>query len=270
MATKKRKGVKPTSPLVRVPVRVGRIDASGLVGDLRNLHENADDKDVERMPADTDLYGALLYVESHAEALDDESDEVRGAAAVKRALLWEYLREQADVHQLVAIDDARAANVEWAGLVSALGVRSPSAAYNKAQRLRAVSLTDPSSVDGRPVRRTPEAVSEMQRRIAAAAAAERRREEAARKRHTLILPVARRLVENREGLAPDEDADDWLDEVTTLLKDCRTPTQKVSLERYVAAAVRSLKKWEQNTARPAAVTPEAQLALAAATELLQD
>jgi len=225
---------------------------------------------VERMPADTDLYGALLYVESHVEALDEESDEVRGAAAVKRALLWEYLREQADIHQLAAIDHARAANVEWAGLVSALAVRSPSAAYNKAQRLRAASLTDPGSVDGRPVRRTPEAVAEMQRRIAAAAAAERRREQAAHKRHDLMVPVARRLVENREGLVRDEETDDWLDEVATVLEDCQTPTQKISLATYVEAAVRSLKRAEQEGARPAAVTPEAQLALAAAAELLRN
>jgi hypothetical protein len=42
MATEKRKSVRPTSPLLRVPVRVGRIDAAGMVGELRKLHEDAD------------------------------------------------------------------------------------------------------------------------------------------------------------------------------------------------------------------------------------
>lgn len=269
MATKKRKTVKPTSPLVRAPIRVGSIDAAAIVGELRKLHEDAGDNDVELMPADHELYGALLYAEKHIDALAHQSDATRGAAAVKRAMLWEYLREQADARQLTAIDHARAAHVEWAGLVTALAVRSPSAAYNKTQRLRASLLTDPGTMDGRPVRRTPEAALDVQRRMAAAAAAERRREEAARKRHALLVPVARRLVENRAGLVPDQEAGDWLDEAAAVLEDCHTPTQKVSLTTYVSAAVRRLKKVEQRTARPAAITTEAGIALDAAAELIQ-
>jgi len=47
-------------------------------------------------------------------ALEDQDEAVRRAAAVKRTLLWEHLREQVDDHQLRAVHHARAAGVEWA------------------------------------------------------------------------------------------------------------------------------------------------------------
>ncbi|MGR6975232.1 hypothetical protein ACU639_37630 [Streptomyces cynarae] len=216
------------------------------------------------MPADEELFQALLYLEANAGAL--RSERAQRKSAIARVRLWEYLREQADLHQAKAIEHARAAGAEWNDLVQALAVNTPSAAYNKATRLRAAALTDPDHGD-RPVRRTPEAVLEAERKAAAQAAAERRAQEEAARRHELLVPVAQRLLQHRDGLDDGEDVTFWLDQIAEVLPDCQTPTQVVSLGIYVEAAVRELKKMERTTARSARMTNEARLAYAAAVEL---
>ena len=269
MASRSGKAPTSTKPLLRPPVRIGPLDAPALVAELRQLHEEADDPDVERMPADGELYGALLYAERHAKALSRhrDSETAERSAAMKRVLLWEYLREQADLHQARAIEDARALKVGWAELAPLLAVNASSAAYNKAKRLQASRFTDGTS-DDRPLRRTPEAVAEAERRIAAQVMAERRAEERAQERHQLVLPVARRLLEYRDELLPDSDAEDWLDELAAVVNDCHTATQQVSLARYLDAAVRAFTKVEQRTGRPAVMTENARLAYTAAVELV--
>ncbi|MER7000759.1 hypothetical protein [Streptomyces sp. NPDC000410] len=264
MARRTRKSTEPTKPLVKAPVRIGSLDAAALVGELRKLHEDAEDGEIERMPDDGELFRALLYLESHKGALKDP--EAQRVAAIERVRLWEYLREQADLHQARAIDDARTANAEWADLAPALAVSAPSAAYNKAKRLRAALLTATSHGE-RPVRRTPEAVIQVEQQIAAQAAAERRAQEEAHRRHELVLPVAQNLLEHRDGLADDEEVTYWLDEIAEVLPHCETPTQKVSLSTYVEAVVRELRRAERCTGRPGAKTEGALLAYAAATSL---
>lgn len=125
MAKKKRRASDPIAPLVRVLERIGSIDAAAVVGELRRVHERAQDPDVEQMPADNELHGALIYAEQHHAALRTLDEAVRRAAAIKRTLLWEYLRQQTDVHQLRAVDDARAEGAEWAAPAPALAVRAP-------------------------------------------------------------------------------------------------------------------------------------------------
>ncbi|MFC9916214.1 hypothetical protein [Streptomyces sp. NPDC127197] len=178
MARPARKSTAPTKPLLKPPVRVGNLDTAALIGELRQLHEDAEDENIGGMPADEELFRALLYLEANAGAVKRE--EARRKAAITRVKLWQYLREQADIHQAKAVEDARAANAEWADLVPALAVKTPSAAYNKAKRLQAAVLTDLSRGD-RPVRRTPEAVLEAERQAAEAEAA---------RRHALLAPVA--------------------------------------------------------------------------------
>ncbi|PWI20468.1 hypothetical protein DI272_14710 [Streptomyces sp. Act143] len=82
--------------------------------------------------------------------------------------------------------------------------------------------------------------------------------------------MATRLLEQREALVRDEDTDYWLEEIEAVLPHCRTPLQMVSLKRYLDAALRSLTKLEQQSARSVALTDEARLALAAAVELQQE
>ncbi|MFI1539580.1 hypothetical protein [Streptomyces anandii] len=227
--------------------------------------EEAEDENVGRMPADEELFQALLYLDANAGA--PKGEEARRTSAITRVKLWEYLREQADVHQLAAVQDARAANVEWSALAEPLAVNTPSAAYNKAKRLRASALTDPGCGD-RPVRRTPEAVLATERQAAVRAAAERRAQNEAARRHALLAPIAQRLIEHRTGLDGGDEVTFWLDQIAAVLPNCRTPTQFVSLETYVLAVVRELRKVERTTARPAASTADAQLAYTAADQLV--
>jgi hypothetical protein len=263
-----RKSPSPTKPLIRRPERIGSLNAARLVAELRVLHEEAEDPDVDRMPADDELYGALLYLEAHAGALKEQA--ARRTAALTRVTLWEYIREQADIHQAAAVETARAARVEWTDLAPALAVKSASAAYNKATRLRAAVLSDlsPDGARTAPVRRTPEAVLLAERHAAQRAAEERRAQEHAARRHSFIAPVAQRLLDHRDGLDDDEDVAYWLEQIEAVLPDCRTPTQLVGLETYLEAVVRSLRRIERTTARAAATTPEARLAYTAAAQLV--
>ncbi|MFJ8804154.1 hypothetical protein [Streptomyces sp. NPDC102487] len=256
--------MSPTKPLVKAPLRVGHLDAASIIGELRQLHEQAEDADVDRMPADEELYGALLYLASRAGAL--KTVEARRTAAMERIRLWEYLREQADIHQAKAIADARAAKAQWADLACVLAVKAPSAAYNKALRLRAVTLSNPSDSE-RPVRRTPEAVLLAERQAAAKASAQRHAEEAAARRHTLMAPVAQRLLEHRAELDDDDDVTFWLDQIEAVLPHCETATQFVSLGIYVEAAVRELRKAEPRVGEDA-LSVSARHAIAAASALV--
>ncbi|MFE9611358.1 hypothetical protein [Streptomyces sp. NPDC006012] len=267
MAKRARVTNRPTKPLVKTPMRIGVLDARAVVGELRQMHEEAEDPAVERMPADDELFGALLYTEKHAHVLRRLSRAAQGAAALKRVQLWEYLREQAEGHQARAVSDAREAGVQWGQLAPALAVAAPNAAYNKAKRLKAIDLTD-ETPQARPVRRTPEAVLQAERRLILEQAAERRNQEAAQKRHELLVPIAVALMDQRDDLRPDDDADYWLEEIAAVLPHCRTPLQMVSLHRYVEAAVRAFGKLERQPTTNLALTPGARLALAAATEFV--
>lgn len=267
MAGHVRKSSPPTKPLVRAPGRVGKVDAAAVVSELRELHEEAEDPSVERMPTDDEVFSALLHAEKHAGVLRKLPPEKQRAAALKRVQLWEYLRERAEIHQARAVADARAAGAEWSELAPALAVKAANAAYNKAKRLQAAVLSD-DTAHPEPVRRTPEAVVAAEQRLARRREAEQRAQEAARHRHHLLVPVAQRLLDHRDGLVLDEDAEYWLDEVAEVLPNCSTPTQMVGLERYLSAAVRALSKLEQRTARPVTTGDEARLALSAAVECL--
>jgi hypothetical protein len=65
----------------------------------------------------------------------DSPVNVVGEAAVLRATLWQYLREQADAGQLKAIEDGRAVGVPWQHFTEALCVTSKQGAFQKARRL---------------------------------------------------------------------------------------------------------------------------------------
>ncbi|MGW5652617.1 hypothetical protein [Streptomyces humi] len=268
MTKRRRRATQPTKPLLKAPQRIGFLDSGAVVGELRQIHEDADDPDAERMPADDELFGALLYAEKHAQALRSRPEAVQRAAALKRVQLWEYVREQSEIHQTRAVEDARQAGAQWIELAPAMAVNAPSAAYNKAKRQKAVELLD-ETLERQRVRRTPEAVLQAERRLMREQAAERRAQEVAQLHHALLLPVVSRLLEQREFLRSDDDVDYWLEEIEAVLPHCRTPLQKASLDRYFDAALRALSKLERDTAHPVALNEAARLALAAAVELQQ-
>ncbi|MGW1584797.1 hypothetical protein [Streptomyces sp. NPDC002338] len=65
----------------------------------------------------------------------------------------------------------------------------------------------------------------------------------------------------------DGDVTFWMDQIAAVLPSCRTATQLVSLQTYVEAVVRELRKIER-TRRAATTTVNARLAYAAAAELV--
>lgn len=99
---------------------------------------------------------------------------------------------------------------------------------------------------------------------------ERRATAEATRRHALVEPVAQRLVKHRAGLDDGDEATYWLDEIKAVLPNCHTPTQLLSLQTYVRALVRQLRKTERDSARPAGRTDEARLAYGAAAELVAE
>ncbi|MFH8371394.1 hypothetical protein [Streptomyces sp. NPDC018031] len=265
MAKRKLSRQQTVAPLVRPRTRLGPVDTSALVNQMREVYEKAGSAD--GMPDDAELYGALVWAGRHSDRLRTAAPEARREAALIRVRLWEVLKERCDPHQAAAVDAAREAGAEWADLAGALAVRTPSAAYNKAQRLRGASLM----VDGQPVRRTPEAVTAAQHELARRQAAEQRREQAATRRHRLVAAVATRLLAHRTDFDAGDERDDvdyWLDEASAVLADCTTPRQQASLETYLRAALRHLDRHTRITARPAARTNEAHAAYAAAASLL--
>ncbi|MFJ5036079.1 hypothetical protein ACIQB5_50915 [Streptomyces sp. NPDC088560] len=268
MARRAKTSAHPTKPLVKAPMQIGRLDAPAIVGELRRIHEEAEDPQVERMPGDEELFGALLYAEKHAKALRSLPIEVQRVAALQRVRLWEYLREQTEKHQARAIDDARTAGVQWAVLAPALAVGAPNAAYNKAKRLKADDFTD-GTPQARRVRRTPEAVLLAQHRRILEQAQERRIQESAQRHHAHLVPVATRLLAQRDALVRDDDVDYWLEEMEAVLTQCRTPLQKASLNRYFDAAMRAVARLENSRGHSAALTDEARATLAEALDLQQ-
>lgn len=266
--TRKTRGpVAAAAPLRKTPATAGEADPATLLGELAAAYAAAGARD---MP--DDLLGALRYAERHQGVLAApdsglSQDAVR-KAALNRVRLWEHLRretaELVDRHQVRAVDAARTAGAEWADLAEPLAVRAASSAATKAKRMRAVDLTDPA---GRRLRRTPEAVDAALAYQEGQAVAALRREAAEQRRRALVTRIATNLLAHRVELAADEEVAYWLDETATVLADCRTPTQVVSLATYVEAAVRHLQRHEQRTGESAAVTEGAVAAYEAACAL---
>lgn len=266
MARTRRKNgpVAASAPLRRVPTTAGETDPAALLGELTAAYAAVGARD---MP--DDVLGGLRYAERHQVLVVDPEAALQ--AALVRVRLWEYLRKESlelvDRHQVRAVDAARAAGAEWADLAEPLAVRAASSAATKTKRMRAVDLTDEA---GRRLRRTPEAVDAALAFLAEQKVAALRREAAEQRRRALVTRIATNLLAHRVELAVDEEVAYWLEETATVLADCHTPTQVVSLATYVTAAVRHLQRHEQLTGRPAAVTTAAADAYEAALSLSQE
>ncbi|GAA1126765.1 hypothetical protein [Kitasatospora arboriphila] len=250
---------KATAPLLKAPLRLDLQRPGDLVDELRRLHERHGGAD--SMPDAGELYGVLLWAERNAHRLDRAPESERQQAALHRVTLWQHLREQIDRRQAAAVDAAREAGAQWTALADPLAVNGPSAAYNKAARLRAATLTDP---DGQPVRRTPEALADAEARIARRQLEDRRRAQAADELHHVLTAVATRLLAHQDALpTADEDVAYWLEELATELED-GTPA---GLHRCLGAAVRALHRHARGSGQPLAATTDALAAVAAAEAL---
>ncbi|WP_265568933.1 hypothetical protein [Streptomyces hygroscopicus] len=137
---------------------------------LRELYLWGGDPAYERFPALHELFLVLDHAQTWAGEPKQPRDSpvnVVGEAAVLRATLWQYLREQADAGQLKAVGDGRAAGVPWQHFTGALCVTSKQGAYRKARRLKAEQVREPGE------RRTPKVAREHEDRAAAEQRAER-------------------------------------------------------------------------------------------------
>ncbi|TLQ38955.1 hypothetical protein [Streptomyces marianii] len=268
--TRKTRGpVAAAAPLRKTPTAGRGTDSAELLHELAAVYAAVG---ARGMP--DNLLGALQYAERHqARVADPKSGlpaEAARNAALTRVRLWEHLRQQTlelvDRHQVRAVNAARTAGAEWADLAEPLAVGAASSAVTKAKRMRSVDLRDEA---GRRLRRTPEAVDAVLARQAEQTASALRREAAEQRRHALVTRVATNLLAHRTELSADEEVAYWLDQTATVLADCRTTTQVVSLATYVEAALRHLQRHEQRTGEPAAVTAGAVAAYEAARVLAQ-
>lgn len=249
-----RPAVKP------LPKGAGQIDPHAAVDRLRELHEAAGDREVERFPASEELWSALLYTDRRAGALGAQAC---GEAAVLRALLWRYVMEQAEAFQLRAVEHGREAGVEWSGFCEALGVESPQGAYQRARRLKA------AQVRSRPgERRSPEFARDHEERLAEEERERRIRQSAELRRFEEVRQTCQLLLEHRDGLVLDDAANEWVSELAHVLADRRTPAEQAALIVYLRQTVDEIHQLARRTNRPSSSTPEAHRALKQATDLV--
>lgn len=257
----------PAAPLTRPRPRLGDIAMPQVALRLRDLLEQQL-AETSSLPAAEELYSLLVFAERASRRIGDP--EVRGEVAVDRAMLWQWLREQIDAHQLRAVDDARAAHVEWARLVKPLGVESVPGAHNKVRRMQAAQAV---GVDGAPVRRTPEAVTAALAARAAEEAQERLRAHAALAQTGRILAAARSLIAHSCDLLTDDSEGDieyWLGELEAVLADvdrtgAPSEAQVSSLLACLSRASLLIRSLAESSHRSAARTDQAAAALTAAT-----
>ncbi|MFG2526008.1 hypothetical protein ACGFU5_44720, partial [Streptomyces sp. NPDC048527] len=102
----------------RPAIRLGDIETTALVDRLRELYKAGNDPKFEQFPASDELWLVLRHAERWAGELKVDEQrvdpkDVMGEAAVVRAKLWQYLREQADAGQLKAIESGRDVGMPW-------------------------------------------------------------------------------------------------------------------------------------------------------------
>ncbi|WP_328373462.1 hypothetical protein OG800_50350 (plasmid) [Streptomyces sp. NBC_00445] len=234
-----------------------------MVSRLRELHELGGDPAYERFPASEELFLVLVHAQTWAGKLKQPKDchvNVVGEAAVLRAKLWQYLREQTDAGQLKAIEDGRAAGVPWGHFTEALCVSSNQGAYQKARRLKAEQLRDVGE------RRTPEIAREHEDRKAAEQRAERALLLAQERRFPVARQIGRLLLEHRDGILLDSWATYWLGEIAETIDDRDDPAERARFTGWVESFVRAVHGHARLCNRLSTTTEEARQALALATE----
>jgi hypothetical protein len=249
----------------RPPIRLGEIGTGPIVHRLRELHQLGGDPAYERFPDTEELFLVLEHTQRWAGKLKQPQDSpvnVVGEAAVLRATLWQYVREQADAGQLKAVEDGRAAGVPWDHFAEALCVSSKQGAYQKAQRLKAEQVREPGE------RRAPEVAREYAVRAAAEDRAERALILAQERRFPLAQRIGRLLLEQKDGLVLDSWAEYWLDEVAESIDNRDDAAKRARFTGWVESFVRAVHAHSHEREQPATTTDDAREALAQATEFM--
>ncbi|MFE4922360.1 hypothetical protein [Streptomyces sp. NPDC056661] len=247
----------------RPPIRLGEVKTGQIVNRLRELHEMGGDPAYERFPASEELFLVLAHAQTWAGKLKQPKDclvNVAGEAAVLRAKLWQYLREQADTGQLKAIEDGRDAGIPWDHFSEALCVTSKQGAYQKARRLKAEQVRAPGE------RRTPATAREHEDRMAAEQRAERALMLVQERRFPVARQIGRLLLEHRNDIVLDHWATYWLGEIAETIDDRDDPAKRARFTGWVESFVRAVHGHARQSSQPSATTEEARRALALATE----
>jgi hypothetical protein len=217
----------PLTREFRPAKRLGALDPSALTARLYALYDRAGDGELGRWPGDGDLWGALRYAQLRATVLDGEEAQ---EAAVLRAMLAQWIREQADALQLRALEDGRAAGAPWARFTEALCVATEVGAYQRARRLTVA--VHGTSTD----RRSPEAAREVEDRRIRAELDRRRAEHADADRYPQILTAARALLDVSGSLTLNVGDDNELHDLAQVLPTCSAS----SLGSYLRLALRAV------------------------------
>ncbi|MFI9586469.1 hypothetical protein ACIHCQ_32635 [Streptomyces sp. NPDC052236] len=247
----------------RPSLRLGAIDTAGIAERLRELHRLGDDPEFERFPDPAELFLMLRHAERMAGELKQPTEcpvNVVAEAAVLRAELWQFLREQADRGQLKAIETGRSAGVPWHHFAQALCVTSKQGAYQKARRLKAEQVRDPGE------RRTPEVARDHEKRVMAEERAERAQVLVQERRFPLAQRIGRLLLEHRDGMAMDSWSTYWLGELAETIDNRDDATKRARFTGWVESFVRAIQAHARERNQPATTTEGARQALALATE----
>ncbi|MFE4678781.1 hypothetical protein, partial [Streptomyces sp. NPDC056723] len=209
----------------------------------------------------------LFLVLEHAQTWGDKLTQpenspvnVKGEAAVLRATLWQYLREQGDAGQLKAIETGRAAGVPWHHFTEALCVTSKQAAYQKARRLKAEDVREPGE------RRAPEVAREHEDRTVAEQRAERALLLVQERRFPVARQIALLLLEHRDGIVMDSWAAYWIGEIAETIDDRDSPDERGRFTGWLESFVRAVHGHARERNEPSTTNEAARQALTKATE----
>ncbi|MET8682326.1 hypothetical protein ABZW18_33380 [Streptomyces sp. NPDC004647] len=230
--------VKKSRPK-RPAIRLGEVNTTALVDQLRELHKAAGPPEFERFPASDELVLVLKHAERVAGKLAVDTSKVDpkdviGQAAVIRAKLWQYLHEQADAGQLKAIETGRAAGVAWDVFREALCVGTGHGAQQKAQRLKAEQVRRPDEP------RTPQTARDHEEKELAEQHEQRDRIAADLPRFTRAQGICRQLFEHRDGLVVGGMSAYWLNDIAEQIDRRETDLEKANLVRFLGSFVHAI------------------------------
>jgi hypothetical protein len=230
---------------------------------LRELHELGGNPAYERFPASDELSRVLEHAQTWAGKLTQPTDSpvnVVGEAAVLRAKLRQYLREQTDAGQLKAIEDGRATGVPWDHFTEALCVTSEQGAYQKARRLKAEQVREPGQ------RRTLDVARGHEDRTAAEEQAARALMLVQDRRFPAARQIGRLLLEHRHGIVMDHWAKHGRGQIAETIDDRDDPAKRARFTGWVESFVQAVHGHARQRTQPSTTTEEARRALALATE----
>ncbi|MEU8310160.1 hypothetical protein AB0C84_41970 [Actinomadura sp. NPDC048955] len=222
------------------------------------MHADAEDQHRDLWPDAEDAVSILTYTRLRHRALrgPTSSRPQRADQAAARLILIRVLRNVLDREELAAIEDARAAETEWAVLAGHLGLENPGSAALRHRRLLG-ALEDPQG------RRTWAAGSAVIERRLRQRDEQGRAAAAVARHHRRVMHASEDLLAHAEDLAvSDECAADWLPELQECLAIGHPSAgDKKRLASLLGVTINEIISHAADESIPAARTSQAQAAL---------